>query len=208
MGTRVIVPPSPLLTPADILGSHGADDARVKMLIAAAQEEIDGPDGWLGRSIGPQTLETTAVSFDCTVMRLPCPPLIDVVAISYRDTSDVWQIVDADIYEVREDGVWLKRGKSWPATFDWQGAVKVRYQAGYNGISPEEPNGTGPVPERVKLALKLTVQHTLAVGVENLFLRSEEVEGIGTTTYTISTAASDLIKNATDRFLGGLRLFA
>lgn len=45
MITRVVVPPAPILTPADVPGSHASDDARVAALIAAATEELDGPTG-------------------------------------------------------------------------------------------------------------------------------------------------------------------
>jgi hypothetical protein len=195
------------LTPADIAGDHAAGDLKVAALIAAAQADIDGPAGWLGRALGPQTLETTAVGFDRLAMRLPCPPVIDVLSIGYLDRAGVLQTVDADIWEFRDEQVWLKHGQRWPTARYCEGSVRITYVAGYDNI-PVIDGGTGPLPAQVKLALQLTVQHAMSIGAENLFLRSEEVEGIGTTTYTISTVAADLIRGAVERYLGGLRLYA
>lgn len=207
MGTRVIVPPAPLLTPQDIPGPHDAADARVALVIAAAQAEIDGPEGWLGRALGPQTLETTADDFHWLAFRLPCPPIIDVLSIGYTDVAGALQTADASLWELYDGQIRRMQGARWPKVRECRDAIRVRYLAGYDGL-PVIDGGTGPVPAQVKMALQLTVAHTLSIGVENLFLRSEEVEGVGTTTYTLSAVASDLIKGATDRFLSGLRIYA
>lgn len=207
MATRVIVPPEPLLTPADIPGSHAADDAQVALIIAAATAEIDGPEGWLGRALGPQMLEMTLPDFDWTAARLSCPPIIEVSSVSYRDALDGWQTVDSSIWVGDGDMVRRRLGQSWPSVREREGAVRIRYRAGYNDVAVDD-GGTGPLPDQVKIALKLTVVHAMAIGAENLFLRSEEVDGIGTTTYTISTVASDLILRATERYLNGLRIYS
>lgn len=207
MATRVIVPPEPLLTPADIAGSHDAADARVALIIAAVQAEIDGPEGWLGRALGPQTLETTVADFDWYSLRLPCPPIIDVLSIGYVDRGGVLQTVDATLWEERQGQIIRRSGHRWPEANCRDDAVRITYTAGYDG-NPVIDGGTGPLPAQVKMAMQLTVAHTMSIGAENLFLRSEQVEGIGTTTYTISTVASDLIKGAIERLLGGLRLYA
>jgi hypothetical protein len=207
MVTRVIVPPAALITPADVPGSHAGNDPRVARLIAAAQEEIDGPEGWLGRAIGPQTLETTAVGFGWAAMSLPCPPLIEVLSVKYLDTAGVEQTAPDTLYEHRDDQLWLRHGQKWPHGLYREGAVRIRYRAGYDGAAVDQ-GGTGPVPERVKEAIILSVVHALSIGVENLFLRSEEVEGVGTMQYTVSTVASDLINAAIERRLSGLRIYS
>lgn len=207
MATRVIVPPEPIMTPGDVPGSHAADDARIAALIAAATEEIDGPEGWLGRALGVQTLETTAPGFGWTAWRLPYPPLIEVLSVSYLDRDNVTHSADPALYEWRDNQVLLRLGQKWPAARFCEGAVRVQFKAGYNDVEISE-GGTGKLPERVKQAIAMSVRHALAVGVENLFLRSEEVEGIGTRTYTVSTVAADLISKTTDRMLSGLRLYS
>lgn len=81
----VIEPPEVVVTPAEARTARvftaDDDDDYISMLLAAAQAEIDGSDGWLGRAIGEQTLEVTvpawrSVDADC----LPLPPVIEIVS--------------------------------------------------------------------------------------------------------------------------------
>lgn len=114
MLVKVITPPEPFVTPADIPGKHAGDDAFVTLMIEAATGNIDGPNGWLGRAIGEQTLELTSRCWDdCDV--LPYPPLIEVEEVD----------VDGAPVGVDEWGV-AARGQS----------VRVRYRAGYTDEVP------------------------------------------------------------------------
>jgi len=207
MAIRVIVPPQPLLSPSDVPGTHASDDPRIVALIAAGQEEIDGPDGWLGRALGVQTLELSAYSLDGSGLRLPCPPIINVVSITYLDPAGTRQTLDASAYEVVDGVLHPAIGQRWPRMMCRDGSVQIRYQAGFDGVDFDE-GGTGNLPERVKEAIILSVQYAQSVGAENLFLRSEEVEGVGTTQYTVSTVANDLIHSMIARRLSGLRIYA
>ncbi|WP_173087362.1 hypothetical protein [Devosia sp. 1635] len=201
MSIRVIVPPEAILTPADIVGAHAATDQKIALLIAAAQEEIDGPDGWLGQSLGPQTLEYGGWFIEREIM-LPCGPVIEVLGITTEDTDGTPEPAMPGTYRKEGDFLLISHGAAWVH----RPVHKVRYRAGYDDV-PVENGGTGPVPARVKQALQLTVLHAMTIGTENLFLRSEQVEGVGTTTYTVSAAATELIRGAIDRLLGGLRRY-
>lgn len=204
MTTRVITPPGLLLTPADIPGDHEPTDDAMTALIAAAQDEIDGPAGWLGRAIVPQTLEVSGW-IDCERVRLPCPPLIEIVSVITEDRSGIRHVVPPELYsaDLESNELVVARGATWTR----QPFHRVRYRAGYNDV-PVADGGTGPVPERVKQALILAVLHAKQLAREDLFLRSEQVEGIGTTTYTLSTVATELIQGAISRQLEGLRVYA
>lgn len=204
MAVRVITPPGPLLTPADIPGNHAGDDPRIAALIAAAQEEIDGPDGWLGRSLGQQELEFSPVSFEG--VRLPCPPIVDVVSISYLDRDNVRQTLSDEVYEEIEGCILLRRGQSWPSYLCREGSIRVRYLAGYNGTDRAD-GGTGDVPARVKEAMIIAVTYAQSLAAENLFLRSEQVEGVGTLQYTVSTTAGELIRGMVESRLSTLRVY-
>ena len=204
MAVRVITPPEPLLTPADIPGSHAGDDPRIAALIAAAQEEIDGPDGWLGRSLGEQELEFSPVSFEG--VRLPCPPIVDIVSITYLDREGERQTLSTDVYEEIDGCLLLKLGQKWPSYLCREGSILIRYQAGYDGTAVAE-GGTGDVPARVKEAIILAVTYASSVAAENLFLRSEEVEGVGTIQYTVSATAGDLIRRMIEARLSTLRVY-
>ncbi len=68
MPVVVVSPPAPLVG-LDLLKQHlrvdgSDDDALITAYAAAAQGQIDGPAGWLGRAIGPQTLELRLDRFD------------------------------------------------------------------------------------------------------------------------------------------------
>jgi hypothetical protein len=52
----------------------------------------------------------------------------------------------------------------------------------------------------------MAVQHMKSLNADNLFLRSEEVEGIGTFQYTVSDAAGAIIRDTTRRLLAGLKV--
>jgi hypothetical protein len=197
MTTRVLEAPEPIITPADVPGDHESNDARIAALIAAAQEDIDGPTGWVGRAFGVQTLEATIDVTGVRVMPLPYPPIIEVLSAIGLDANGA---ATSQSIPVRRDGDGFAL---LPSGF--RGAVKVIYRAGYDGEDPSE-GGTGPLPERVRQAIILAAQHAASVDVASFPVRSEEVEGVGTTTYTVSGAGLDLIKATTANLLNGLRV--
>ena len=199
MSLRVITPPTPVVVPADIAGSHAADDPKVIAAIAAVTGTLDAPTGWLGRAIGAQTLELRLERFDCGEIALPCPPIIGSVVIEYLDTDLDEQTFDAENYELLSDGrIWLKTGKSWPTLGQHPEPIRIQYQAGYS-----------TVPAAIKQAVIVMVQDLIATSAENLFVRSDEVEGVGTVQYTVSDQASALVQRAADRLLmnSGLRVY-
>lgn len=203
MSVRVIVPPQPIMASNEIPGMT-ADDADVESMIKAVVGQWDGPDGWLGRCIGPQTLE---MALDCWFgrsLRLPYGPVIDIVGIVYTDQNGVDQTVDDALYGKTGDYLWLKPSWREPSLGDFPERVRVRYEAGYDG-EPVVSGGTGDVPEQVKRAVILTVQYLKALGKEDLFLRVDEVDGVGRQEYTVSEQAGKIIQSAADSLLFGLR---
>ena len=210
MIVSVITPPAPFVSPADIAGSHADDDSAVAAVIAAVTEELDAPTGWLGRAIGPQTLEFRdyCPAF-CGGMCLPFPPLIGEVVVKYLDGAGQEQILPVDQYEVRPRSNsirWLP-SVNWRVCLDDPEALRIQYAAGYND-TPIADGGTGPIPQRIRQAVILMVQDLLSTGAENLFIRSEEVEGIGTRQYTVTDQAGAIIQRTAYRLLAGLRIFA
>lgn len=210
MRVRVITPPEPILTPAEIPGDHGDDDANVAALIQAVTEEIDGPQGWLGRSLGPQTLELTSGGF-CSGRNflLPCRPIISIVSVKYLDSTGAEQTLDGgDDYGLADERLWFTNGFSFPATYCAPDAVRIRYKAGYNGATGAAAGElqTGPIPERARQAIILSVQNLLQVfGAETL--RSETVEGIGSRTFLDADKTTALVRETSDRLLATLRVY-
>lgn len=187
----VITPPQPIVTPADIAGDHAPDDPAIAAMIAAATGEIDGPYGYLKRSIGKQTLEVVG-NFCGLWVNLRLPPIIKVLGVFHSDIFGVeTEISSALFHHSRERVVF----------HSYLSATRIRYEAGFS-----EADGTGPVPPQVKQAIILSVQHMKALSAENLFLRSEEVEGVGSFQYTVSDQAGNIIRDTCRRLLGGLRV--
>lgn len=207
MATVVIVPPAPIMTPADILGSHAADDATIAAYIASAQESIDGPNGWVGRSFGVQTLECDLAEFPCGRIELPCPPVVSLTSITYFDAAGVERAIDpVGVTLDKLNGVMALASGYWPATRGYPGSVRVRYVAGYNGVAPAI-GGTGNIPVSVKQAITFMVQNASSTATASQDIKVVDVEGIERLEYFTSRADSaTLVKNA-NGLLAGLRVF-
>lgn len=209
MPTIVVEAPLPILDPEDIAGDHDANDPLITALIAAATEEIDGPTGWLGRALGPQTLETHLDEFPCGTIHLPVVPVISVESIVYDDADGEAQTLEDTTYSLeRMTGlISLTTGSTWPSTVYRPGSVRIRYVAGYDGDAVVD-GGTGAVPERVLQAVKLIVQDMQAVQTTTGNVKVEQVEGIGRTEYFEARTDGVVISRTVARLLGGLRVFA
>lgn len=93
MRVVVITPPEPIVS-AEEAKRHlrlievdgdgnvlpNEEDDYIEALIAAAQQWIDGPGGWLGRCVGVQTLEVSGRPACWPDDRFPYPPFINVLA--------------------------------------------------------------------------------------------------------------------------------
>ena len=138
MRVVVIDPPAPIVTWEEAdqhLRLDGDDEQRemVERLVAAATGHIDGPNGWLGRALGPQTLEARMCGFS-DYMCLPYRPIIDILSVHYLSIDGVPTPLDADDYELFDGILMPSWGKSWPFAFAYGGrsdTVRIRYRAGY-----------------------------------------------------------------------------
>lgn len=181
----VVVPPEPVVTPADVPGDHAADDATVAALIAAATAEIDGPAGWLGRAIGPQTIELRMDGFSwCDDGMLPFPPAIEVVSVVYLDENEDEQIVGAADYALAGQRLYAKSTSSTPTVGpDFEG-VRIRYRAGYDGpINASPPGTTGSVPPPIIEWIKMRATQLLALKAADPLVRSETTVDLDSVTY-------------------------
>lgn len=166
MYVAVITPPIATLVSlaeakAHLRVDHDDDNDRIQGLIWAAENEFAGPDGWVGRSLSPQTLELRLNMFPgCGDIELPYPPLlVDVdhpLTVKYTDTDGIEQTADAAIYSIVTSGaagiarIALNYQSVWPSP-RWQAdAVRVRFSAGY---APDDKRAEG-----LKSAIKLHVE--------------------------------------------------
>lgn len=145
MRVAVVTPPAPVVTweEADAhlkLDGDVEQQALVEGMVAAATGHIDGPDGWLGRAIGVQTLEMRLPAFGtCGAIALPYPPAIAIEGVEYVDQAGETVALGEAGFEL--SGNMLR--PAWPASFPssaWRGAggetVRVRWSAGYEVLPP------------------------------------------------------------------------
>jgi uncharacterized phiE125 gp8 family phage protein len=121
-------------------GLDEAEDAVVMSCVRTAVDHLDGAQGVLGRCLIRQTWRLTLDCFPA-VIRLPLPPLAEVISVEYVDPAGVMQTLDPADYTVAgigSDGsIRPAIGKSWPATQGVPEAVQVTFAAGaddWNGV--------------------------------------------------------------------------
>ena len=197
MSIRRISGPAPIITPADVPGSHDPADASIAALIAAVQAAIDGPTGWLKLSLGAQRLELATDRFSRSIL-LPCGPVTDIVSVAYRDRAGESQAVNEADYRLADGNRCLfGTGFRFPDIDCVPDALTITYEAGFEGSL---------VPPNAKQAVVIGVQHLKAMSGQSLFLREERVEGVGSTVFTVSEAANAAVRAATDMLLSPLRM--
>ena len=137
----VVTAPNLVVTVAEAKAHLRVDasdhDTQIEAFIAAAIANLDGPAGWLGRSIGSQVLNLVMdhTAFGRSSFRVPSGPVITLTSVKYIDTDGVEQTLAAETYTLLVDGrVALAYNQSWPSVRCQSDAVRVRYTAGYAAV--------------------------------------------------------------------------
>lgn len=134
MHVVVIEAPGPLVE-LELAKQHlrvdgGDSDSLISAYIAAISAHIDGPEGWLGRSVGNQLLELRTDTL-CGLIVLPYGPAAAIEAITYIDPDGASVTLPPVSYVLDGDSVDLAYGKAWPRVRGDRGGVRIRYRAGY-----------------------------------------------------------------------------
>jgi uncharacterized phiE125 gp8 family phage protein len=187
MGLKLIIPPATgpvtLAEAKQHLNVNVADfDALITRYIGSATTEVEN---WLGRALVDQTWELSLDTFPPNEMRIPKPPLIQIVSINYDNEIGDEITLAPSAYTVdleKVDGYgWILPDGTWPATFDGINSVRVRYRAGYlNHASPPA------------MAVPDDIRHAVLLGVEDAFDTRGTIS-IGLTVFT-SKAWTNLLE--------------
>lgn len=183
------------------IGDEVSNDV-VDAFIAAARQQIDGADGWLGRALITQTWRGTLDSFPYREIEVPLPPLQEIVSVSYLDGEGEFVELDPDQYEVLQGQrpvIVPAHGTNWPSVPRRPGAVTIEFVAGY-GDDAED------VPEPIRSAIALGVSELRSLSARNLFVSEDSVDGIGTKRYVVGEAAGKALSSAAQRLLSTYRI--
>ncbi|AHE57425.1 hypothetical protein NX02_29305 [Sphingomonas sanxanigenens DSM 19645 = NX02] len=154
----------------------------VEAMIAAASAHIDGPDGWLGRAIGVQTLEARGDVFrDC--MSLRYPPIIDIVSVKYLDAAAAEVTILPTEYEVRGSLIGCAFGRRWPSVLAQPESVRIRYRAGFV---------TNPTADPLVPALPAPIRAAILLMVGDLY-RNRETVSAQAVAIPMSTTVENLL---------------
>lgn len=142
-------------------------DDYIEGLTASVISTIDpASGGGLGRALREQTWELqlrgfpTCESEDGLLIRLPFPPLIEVVSVKYDNLNGVEQTLVEDT-DFRVVGLGGRSKQSliplynsyWPSARCYPASVRIRFTCGY-AVSEGEPD---LLPEAIKAYIKLMV---------------------------------------------------
>lgn len=189
MGLRLIT--APLTTPVSLVEAkshlrvdHSYEDDLITTYIKAA---TDYAEKFLGRALVDQTWELVLDEFPEDEIKIPKPPLIEVLSVHYNDAAGADQVVAAADYYVdsaSEPGwVVTQNNASWPTTLDAINSVSIRYRAGYidNSNSP----ATGNLPDAIRSAIFLTI---------GSFYANREQVVVGTISNRLPWGVDDLLR--------------
>lgn len=164
MKVSVITPPGEVVS-LDEAKKHlrvdfDEDDDYISGLVAAALAWLNGPEGWLGRALGVQTLEMVTDGFadGCRAwIDLPYPPLIDIVSVKYINSAGVETTLDPGAYETALGQLRPTDGNAWPSPRCQSDAVRIRYRAGGKFNTEDPPVLVDVLPKHARIAVLMLV---------------------------------------------------
>nr|WP_277614302.1 hypothetical protein [Kaistia nematophila] len=146
-----------------------------------------------------QTIEMSCDDFS-DLTSLPVAPIQELLAIAYTDLDGSSVIVPADIYHVDADElspmIGLSPGRQWPAKKPGSRIVTTAV-AGYG--SPER------VPAQIRSAILLLVGLAASLAGRDALVRTETVEGVGSTQFGGVVEVSGSVERAVSALLSNYR---
>lgn len=109
------------------------DDAMIEALIEAAANDLDAPNGFLGRALVTQTWDLYLDGWQDQIF-LPFPPLQSVDSVIYRTPEGVNQTLAADQYQVVQgepSSIIPAYDTNFPDVREGSDVIKIRFTCGY-----------------------------------------------------------------------------
>jgi uncharacterized phiE125 gp8 family phage protein len=161
MGLKLVTPPvNPVVTLAQAKAHLRVVDSDDDLLIAAmVSAATSAAQNFTGRAFVDQTWDLYLDEFPTGTdmfVKIPLPPLIEVVEVNYDDSAGNIQVVDPLDYYVdsaSQPGWIVPTGTlQWPTPLAAINSVRVRFRAGYldNNSPPADA-----VPDDIKAAVYL-----------------------------------------------------
>lgn len=130
-------------------------DTLITLFLGAATKHCEK---FLGRALIDQTWELTLDEFPTNELKIPLPPLIEIVSVIYinsdGDEVTLTEGTDFTVDNVSEPGWIVPVNGSWPSPFEGINSVRVRFRAGYlDSSSPPVAN----VDEDIVAAVLMTL---------------------------------------------------
>ena len=179
---RIVPPTEPVVSLAlmqqhlnlDLNGSPPShpDDDLIMSYVEAATNDMEGEDGWIGRSLAPQRWRIGYRAFPSVcdknpdaALFLPYPPIVSVDSVRYSDGAGTLSTLTEGVdFEVNLDGdphAWIcpLYGKSWPTTADRNVSVVVEFTAGFDASALPANPIPAAIRQYVMLHAALMYQH-------------------------------------------------
>lgn len=212
MHRPVLVTPPEIfpLTVAEVrayLPASPLPDAVIAGMIGSAVEHLDGWTGILGRCLVDQMWRQ---DFDSAAQELPLPllPVIGVVDVSHVDGEGDAVALDESDYRLLTDAGGRSRVQ-FKGGVTVSGRISVTYRAGYETIPADDGPPAVPerssVPEPIKMAIVLMVQHMKSMVERDLFQTQESIVGMGATQRSVTPYVGQSVTEAVSVLLSGFR---
>ena len=158
MPLSLVTPPA--LDPVSIVEARAqcriddsVEDGLLAGYLLAARDYVET---YTRRALITQTWDQTADTLGAEIV-LKKPPVQSITSVKYFDSTGTELTLAADQYRLirRDTGEHVivpAYGVTWPTPRDIEGAVTVRFVAGYGALSSD-------VPEAIRQAIKLMVAH-------------------------------------------------
>jgi uncharacterized phiE125 gp8 family phage protein len=157
MGLKLTTPPTLDAVSLTLAKQHlrVVDNDEDTLIGALRDAAVAHTESFIARALVDQTWQLTLDAFPTWEIKIPLPPLIEVISVGYDDAAGMAQILAPTSYTVDDRGEfgWIVPNSVWPATRDAINAVRVIFRAGYvnTGVSPP----TGEVPPDIVAAILL-----------------------------------------------------